>query len=157
MTRKDRELTEIQDILYVIHQCKVCRISFIDGNKPYIVPLNFGYTYKEGELTFYFHGALKGRKMELASAGGLAAFEMDCNHKLVRGEDACHFSFGYASVCGFGDVAVIEDMNERKLALKHLLIHQTGELPEFNDTMIAKTAVFKITAKEVTGKLHSAE
>ena len=74
MRRKDRELQSITDILQIIHQCKVCRVSFIDGNHPYLVPLNFGYAYKDGKLTLYFHGAKDGHKMELAAAGGCAAF-----------------------------------------------------------------------------------
>ena len=41
MRRKDREITDTQDILEVIKKCDVCRIALHDGDYPYIVPLNF--------------------------------------------------------------------------------------------------------------------
>ncbi len=154
MRRKDRELQSITDILQIIHQCKVCRVSFIDGNHPYLVPLNFGYAYKDGKLTLYFHGAKDGHKMELAAAGGCAAFEMDDGHKLIQADDACHHSYCYASVCGFGPVSVVCDDEKKRLALKHIVIHQTGKLFEFDEAMMEHTAVFKITAEEVYGKYH---
>ena len=36
-----------------------------DDNQPYIIPLNFGYVYKTGILTLYFHGAYKGMKIDI--------------------------------------------------------------------------------------------
>ena len=154
MRRKDRELTMVTDLLQIVNKCKVCRISFVDGERPYIVPLNFGYTYKDGQMTLYFHGALAGHKLELAGAGKIAAFEMDCDHALVPAEDACHHSYRYASVCGFGSCTVVLDPKERLMGLKHIVIHQTGQLFEFNETMVENTAVFKIVVDEMTGKLH---
>ena len=42
MRRRDREITDKQDILEVMRKCDVCRIALHDGDYPYIVPLNFG-------------------------------------------------------------------------------------------------------------------
>ena len=56
MRRNDREVTDIQEIRALIDECKVIRLAMINGDKPYVVPLNFGYTYENGAFTFYFHG-----------------------------------------------------------------------------------------------------
>ena len=55
MRRKDREITDICAILELVSECKVCRLAMTDGGVPYIVPLNYGYEYADGALTFYFH------------------------------------------------------------------------------------------------------
>ena len=65
MRRKDREITHIRTILDLVSECKVCRLAMTDGGVPYIVPLNYGYEYADGALTFYFHSAKEGRKLEI--------------------------------------------------------------------------------------------
>ena len=65
MRRKDREITDICAILELVSECKVCRLAMTDGGVPYIVPLNYGYEYADGALTFYFHSAKEGRKLEI--------------------------------------------------------------------------------------------
>ena len=43
MRRKDREVTEMEEIQQIFDECKVCRIGIMDENGPYIVPVNYGY------------------------------------------------------------------------------------------------------------------
>jgi len=42
MRRKDREVTEMEEIQQIFDECKVCRIGIMDENGPYIVPVNYG-------------------------------------------------------------------------------------------------------------------
>lgn len=62
MRRKDREITDVQEILNIIRKCDVCRIAMNDGDFPYIVPLNFGLDVQGEQVYLYFHGALEGKK-----------------------------------------------------------------------------------------------
>jgi nitroimidazol reductase NimA-like FMN-containing flavoprotein (pyridoxamine 5'-phosphate oxidase superfamily) len=59
MRRKDREVTDRSEILAIMKQCDVCRIAFACDEYPYIVPMNFGLTETDGEVTLYFHSALE--------------------------------------------------------------------------------------------------
>ena len=43
MRRKDREVTEMEEIQQIFDECKVCRIGIMDENGPYIVPVNYVY------------------------------------------------------------------------------------------------------------------
>ena len=43
MRRKDREVTNISDILKIVDTAKVLRLGLFDGDYPYIVPLHCGY------------------------------------------------------------------------------------------------------------------
>ena len=57
MRRKDREVTDINEILKIVDKAKILHLCLFDGEYPYIVPLHYGYEYKNGNLIFYMHCA----------------------------------------------------------------------------------------------------
>ena len=83
MRRKDREITNKEDLIKVMEKCDVCRIALNHDGYPYILPLNFGMAVREDKVELYFHGALEGMKYELMARDNRAGFEMDCGHRLV--------------------------------------------------------------------------
>lgn len=89
MRRNDREITESQKIDEIINSCHCVRLGFVDGDKAYIVPLNFGFTHNDCKRIFYFHSAKDGRKVELIHKTHYAAFEMDTSYTLHEGSIAC--------------------------------------------------------------------
>ena len=50
MRRKDREITDRSKLEKIIKKSRICRLAMVDGNVPYVVPLNFGYC--DGTLFF---------------------------------------------------------------------------------------------------------
>lgn len=65
MRKKDRMIENKADIIKIIEKCECCRIAFCHDHKPYIVPMNFGYTYKNEKLILYFHCGHEGKKLEM--------------------------------------------------------------------------------------------
>ena len=62
MRRKDREITGRENIEPILQACKVCRVAMTGTDGwPYVIPMNFGYTWDEDGLTLYFHGGVKGK------------------------------------------------------------------------------------------------
>ena len=151
MRRKDREVKEIDDLLAIINQCKVCHLGFIDEEGVYIVPMNFGYTYDD-HLTLYFHSAKVGRKITCIKNHPEISFEMDTSHLLVTGEEACDYTYSYESIIGKGKAYILEDHKEE--ALNHLMYHQTGKTFEFNPHRIDEVCVFKLEVESLSGKRH---
>ena len=91
--RKDRAITDYHRMLEIMNQCDICRLGLQDDESVYIVPLNFGFKADNEELTLYFHGFVKGKKIELIKKNKLAGFEMDRKHEIVKAEIACDYSF----------------------------------------------------------------
>lgn len=77
MRRNDREVTEETEIRKVLDECKIVHLGFQDGGRVFVVPVNYGYSYEEGKLTVYFHGADAGLKRELAESNPVIGFEID--------------------------------------------------------------------------------
>ena len=125
MRRKDREVTDRNEILEIIRRCDVCRIGLIDDDgTPYIVPLNFGVDAGD-EITLYFHSATEGHKLDLIARNSRASFEMDCRHELQYFEDKGYCTMAFESVMGKGTIRILND--EEKLdALKKLMRQYHG-------------------------------
>lgn len=151
MRRKDREITDFDEIVSVIEKCDVCRLALNDSDYPYIVPLNFGMQIENEKIVLYFHSALEGTKLELIKKDNRASFEMDCGHKLVTTLDTGSCTMNYESVIGRGIIEFVPE-NEKYEALKVLMSHYHKEDFPFNVKVIPRTAVYKLTVSEITGK-----
>lgn len=155
MRRKDREITDPVELDKIIADCDCCRLGFTDGGGCYIVPLNFGYRRGNAPV-FYFHSAREGRKVELARRGGVAGFELDCGHGLLKGAEACRCSFAYRSVIGQGEIALVDDPAEKRAGMALIMDHMAGsgtwgELPAGAED---KIAILRLTVAWMTGKAH---
>ena len=150
MRRTDREL-DFSATLDLLDRCRVVRLAMIDGQEPYIVPLNYGYTCEDRQITLYCHSAKVGRKLDVMRANPLVGFEMDTDYLLQTHEEACGHSNLYSSVIGTGTFELLAG-ESAKVALSVLMRHQTGRDFTFTDEQIASVAVFAIHVKTISGK-----
>lgn len=102
MRRKDREITGRENIEPILQACKVCRVAMTGPDGwPYVIPMNFGYTWDEDGLTLYFHGGVKGKKIDSLKADPRICFELDCEEGLTgEGDLACRYSYAFSSIVG---------------------------------------------------------
>ena len=152
MRRKDREITDINTIEYIIAHCDTIRIAMHDECYPYMVTLNFGEEKVNNQYVFYCHSALEGKKIDLLKKNNKVFFEMDYNHQVILYDDLMSCTMGYSSVMGKGEVYFIEDHNDKMHALKTLMKHYHDETFPFKESMVDHTCVFKIVVSELTAK-----
>ena len=152
MRRKDREVTNIADIISILNLCKTCHVAMIDGNVPYIVPLSYGYEIEHNVLTMYFHSAKEGRKLDILKKNNNVCFELCSEGEPVHAETPCNSGYYYSSIIGYGEVVFIDDPEEIRRALAKMFMHQTGTEVEFNDEQTQAVCVYKIISKEFAGK-----
>jgi len=149
MRRDDKEIKNKKEIEYIIKSAKVCRVAFCDGNRPYILPFNFGYKNK----CFYIHCAPEGRKLDIIRKNSNVCVEIDTAHELKEAGDACSHSFMYKSVIAEGK-AVIEDSYKDKIKALELLMKQmTGkDFKKFSQGKVESIKIIKIKATKISGK-----
>ena len=154
MRRKDKEMTDIQEKMDVIGKCKVCRIGLSDNDIPYVIPLNYGYSFENEVLTLFFHSALEGRKMEIIKRNNRACFEMDCDTKPVEADSPCKFGYEFRSVIGFGTITVLDSPDEKAYGLNLIMKHQTGKdtVYDFTEKQLEKVCVYQLVVETFTGK-----
>jgi len=152
ITRREREVNDTAEIVRILDTAKVIHIGMIDGDRPYVVPMNYGYTLEGGKLVFYLHGAKTGRKLDVLRANPRVCFELECDMQSFDGKIACQYGMAYASLMGDGTAELIEDVESKKAALSVLMKTQTGKDFEFTERMVSIVSVIKITASGFTAK-----
>ena len=138
MRRKDREITDFDEMMKIIAKCDTCRLALFDDEFPYIVPLNFGTDVEEGQLY-------------LLRKNNKVTFEMDCEHNIIMYDERMSCTMGYESVIGHGIVEFVEDENKIN-ALKILMRHYHEEDFKFNEKVAKVTEVFRVKVLDMTGK-----
>ncbi|EOH88577.1 pyridoxamine 5'-phosphate oxidase family protein [Enterococcus pallens] len=157
MRRKERQVTDLENIKALVETCQVVRIAFNGSEYPYIVPVNYGYKWEEEQLILYVHGATQGEKISRLQADEKVAIEMDDKHALIEGGNkAERFSYAYESIIGFGKAELLSDIEEKRLALHALMDHAAKGVPfdEIPERMIERTGIIKITVSDYTMKQH---
>ncbi len=153
MRRKDREITDINEILEIIQNADILHLGLFDGDYPYIVPLHYGYEYQDGRLVFYMHGAREGHKLDLIKNDPNVCIELENDTELISGGDvACAYGATFASVIARGQAEIVSDAQEKIKGLKLLMEKQTGREFEINEKMAASVAVIKVAVNDFTAK-----
>lgn len=152
MRRKDREITDREEIRAILGRARVMHLGLYDGEYPYVVPMHYGFTFEDGELTLYAHCAKEGRKLDLLRRDGRVFVEIDTDEALVAAEKPCAWGAAYACVMARGRASVVEDAEEKAAALALLMKTQTGEDFAITPAMAAAVCVLRIDAREFSAK-----
>ncbi|MDD5220219.1 MAG: pyridoxamine 5'-phosphate oxidase family protein [Candidatus Bipolaricaulis sp.] len=148
MRRSDREIKDRATIDRVLHAATVCRLALCDGERPYIIPMSYGY---DGNC-LYFHCASQGRKLDLIRRNPNGGFEVDVGVEIVRGAAACSWGLRYQSVVGSGRVTVVADLEEKRRGLAALMAHYGGTDDGVPDEAIRSLCILRLDVAEVSGK-----
>ena len=153
MRRKDREVTEINEIEKIFHQCKTCHVAMVDNGTPYVVPLSYGFKMLDNNtLELYFHSALEGRKLDILKKNNKVCFEVAYEGEPVFAETPCNSGYYFASIIGNGEVIFIDDITKKCEALSIMFKHQAGKEVIFTACQAENICIFKIISSDFTGK-----
>ena len=155
MTRRERQVFDINEIIKILDKSKVLHLGLVDGDEPYVVPMNYGYTMENEKLILWLHGATEGRKLDVMRANPKVFFSMECDLQPFEGEVACKYGLGYSSLMGKGTAEIIEDVEEKMNALTYLMKTQTGKDFEFNEKLASVVAIIKIDVSDYTAKYRA--
>ena len=152
MTKRERQVTDLNEIARILETGKVLHLGLAVDNEPYVVPMNYGHTFEDGKLTLYLHSALRGKKLDMMRANPNVFFEIDCDLQPFEGKLPCQYGLVYSSVMGRGKARFVEDVEEKKQAMTHLMKTQTGKDFSFEDRLVSIVAVIRIDVEEYTAK-----
>lgn len=152
MTRRERQVTDINEIIKILDTAKVLHLGLSVNNEPYVVPMNYGYVMDGDKLTIYLHGARRGQKLDMMRENPRVFFELCCDITPFEGDVACRYGITYSSVMGRGTATIVEDMAEKRKGLSVLMKTQTGKDFTFEDRMAEVVSVIRIDVSEYTAK-----
>lgn len=152
MRKREREITDLQEIREVLDNCKILHLGLSDDGQPYVVPLNFGYVLEDGALVFYLHGATEGYKYDVIRKNPRVSFAMECDTLPFEGKVACQYGMSYRSVMGMGKAEIVTDTDEKQFGMSVLMKSQTGKDFTFNEKLVSIVNVIKITVDSYSAK-----
>lgn len=153
MRRKDRQIESKEQIEEILREGFVCHLGLVDGDQPYVVPMN--YAYQDGFV--YLHSASAGRKLELIRRNQKVCFEVELTTpEIAKGgkeEESCEWGTIFQSVIGTGVATILTDLEEKldglRAIVKKIDPEQSCNFPEGE---VSATTVIRIDIKEMTGK-----
>ena len=80
-------------------------------------------------------------------------FELDTDHKLYPGEEACDWGMNFSSVVGYGKVYIVKELEEKIKGLRQIMLKYSGSKEfKFNEKVLERTKVLMLEVDEMTGK-----
>jgi nitroimidazol reductase NimA-like FMN-containing flavoprotein (pyridoxamine 5'-phosphate oxidase superfamily) len=155
MRRKDKLVTDIDALHRVIRKAHVCRLALVDNDRPYVVPMNFGF---DGAFV-YLHAAKEGRKIDILRNNNRVCVEFEQDVALVPGKKPCDYGFRYFTVICHGYAEFVDVLEEKRWALEHIIRHYEPEWQrqDFKEWEVASIVIIKITIDEITGKVSGVQ
>lgn len=151
---KSREITLKASLEEIIQRCEYCSMAMVDPeNKPYVLPMNFGYA----DGVVYLHSAPEGKKVNILHNNNHVCLAFSTDHVLRHQHEdvACSYSMKYRSVLIYGKVEFITDPTEKRLVLNILMKQYTGrDNFNYHDPAIANVLVYKVVAEKMEGKAY---
>lgn len=150
---KSRVITLQQEIYQIIRKCEACNVAMVDmENRPYLVPMNFGYN--EGFI--YLHSSQKGKKIEILREHNRVCVSFSTDHELRWQSEgmACSYGMKYRSVLAHGHVEFIEDDEEKVKALDIIMSQYTDRAFKYNPPSLREVCVFRVVVEKLEGKVY---
>ena len=157
MRLKNKQVTNPDEILEILERCERCRLGFSDDGIPYIIPINYGFTYLDGELTLFFHCADEGRKIDIIKKNPVVCFEMDCDYRLDPASNSDKNAIKYESIVGTGTIAFVTDHQEKRMILGNMIKKFRKYNPLYRpnpltDDRVIGVSILKLKADEFKAK-----
>ncbi|MCL1808723.1 MAG: pyridoxamine 5'-phosphate oxidase family protein [Clostridiales bacterium] len=156
MRRRDREIKDIDEIVRLLEDNKICHLAMCAGEQPYVVPML--YAYEGGSM--YFHCAEVGQKLDMIRANPNVCFEVQASQTeevIENSGKPCYWGISYESVIGFGKAEILGD-RETKIKVYNLIVGKmkppgyVHSEEMYTEKKIKGTFIIKVKIDSMTGK-----
>jgi uncharacterized protein len=155
MKRKDKEIIDKEIIGSIMQEVDYCVIALTDDEKPYNVPMNFGYRDKN----LYLHSYHEGRKIDILKKNNIVSFVVTDKTEIKPSKTPCNWGMKYISVMGLGKASFIEDTKEKIEALDIIMTKYSADTKhitkkfDYSEDIIERIVIIKVKVTELTCKI----
>lgn len=152
LRRIDKAIKSQDEIKEILKEAEFITLALCDGDEPYAIAMNFGYSEKDNAL--FFHCAKKGRKIDILKKNpkvcgtiidDIGYQDGDCSHN-------------YRSLTIFGKISFITENQDKYDALDVMYEHLESNPTTFkmnakvNDKALDNIHILKFEIEHITGK-----
>ena len=133
----------------------ICHVGFVVETQPYVIPT----IYARHDEMLYFHGAVASRTLKTLATGVDVCLTVTLMDGMVLARSAFHHSMNYRSVVVLGNARLVQEPEERMMALKVITDHAVpgrwDEVRGPNELEMKQTSVLALPLEEVSAKVRS--
>jgi nitroimidazol reductase NimA-like FMN-containing flavoprotein (pyridoxamine 5'-phosphate oxidase superfamily) len=133
----------------------VAHVGLVQDGEPVVVPMLYG---RDGD-TLFLHGARKARIIRMLESTGKACVNVTLLDGLVFARSAFASSMNYRSVTVFGKARLVEDLEDKKLALgivsEHAMPGRRAELRPSLENELKMTGVIALDIESASAKVSN--
>lgn len=149
MRKSNQEIRDPAILEGILSNAKICRVAMLDGERPYLLPFNYGYR----DRCIYIHSATEGKKIDLLRKHPFVCFEIEDSVRVIPADKVCDWATLYRSVVGYGTVEIVEDHRGKVEGLKVIMAqHGAKRELEFEPRNLNRMVILKLTISSMTGK-----
>ena len=150
MRRHECEVTDATTIERVLGRATVCRVAMVDGQEPYVVPMNCGWNGH----SLFLHAACEGRKLEILRANPRVCVEIEEDIRIVTGATGEDCTATYVTLIGAGTATFVADPQLKARGLNTIIrqCHPGFADEQFPDATLARVAVLEVRFDRLTCK-----
>ena len=144
-----------ETIYQILDEAFICHVGFVENKQPYVIPINFA---RVGD-SILLHGAKASRLLKHIGDGHPVCVEVTLVDGLVLARSVFHHSLNYRSVVLFGTGRLVEEAQEKIMALEAIAEHiipgrwREARLP--NSKELNATSVVSISIDQASAKVRS--
>ncbi len=134
----------------VIAHCDVCYVGMVDGDEPYVIPMNFGYK----DNVVYLHSAPEGRSLRVLERNNRVCITFSNGHRLAfqHPQVACSYRMKARSVMAYGNVRFIEESEKKIEALNIIMAQYSDKEFKYSDPAVANVKVWVVEIDQLSCK-----
>ena len=135
----------------VIKRADVCFVGVVTpDNRPYVVPMNFGYV----NGIIYLHSAPTGRIINCLDQNPNVCVTFSIDHELAfqHPEVACSYRMKSKSVVAFGKVQFVEEMEAKREALNIIMRQYSDKEFQYSDPAVRNVKIWVVSVDEISCK-----
>lgn len=110
MRRFDRSVVDPKLIEAMMKEFEILHLGLMDGEYPYVVPLNFGFSMEEDKLLIYIHSAKQGHKVDLINNNPKVSVTLSVFNDFPDKKYKMHYH-DYRSIMAQGTIYNIDPVN----------------------------------------------
>jgi uncharacterized protein len=143
------------EIYRILDEGFVCHVAFVADGQPYAIPTG----YARVDDVVYVHGSAASRMIRTLAAGIDVCVTVTLIDGLVLARSAFHHSMNYRSVVILGRARLVEDLAEKRAALRaftnHIVADRWDGLRPVTDQELIATSVLKVPVEEASAKVRT--
>src|ERR1700758_2960873 len=133
----------------------LCHVGFLLDGQPFVIPTSYG----RKDASLYIHGSAASRMLRNMKEGVPVCVTVTLLDGLVLARSVFNHSMNYRSVVILGKAALVEDPQEKLIALRvlseHIVPGRWDDAREPNERELKATSFLRVPIEEFSAKVRS--